>query len=356
MANYCVTLELEANAELGAKGRAAGRDLVAYPVSSTTEDVALLRYRRQRRGNECAVVRVGIEIAAVCDVVDVGDEANLVALAQIEVLANAHVPGEEIGLAGRVASQQERLASKRDHRPIIVRELIDNAVAILIHGGIGRVGKTAVSDEVAAPTEAMGQIGDDAGLELVCNIETIATVIDLDVERILRPEERVRIALAGVVAEVARPAVIGEELEVVGEALVSAHHELMVVAVAEAGKRAVAEDGNSAVCGEGSEHQGSGGGARPYSTGFLRQDGTAKLVGPCGDEIPLPVGSAETSGFQTIRMHEGVVDSNSPIVRNLMLDAHGEIGNPGILKRGICVIDGRAANNALRTHLVHSNG
>ena len=261
LAIYLVTLELETNAELSAKGRAARGDLVAYPVSSTTEDVALFGYCCQRWGYECAVVWVGIEIAAVCDVVDVRDQTNLVALAQIEVLANPHVPGEKIGLAGRIASQQERLASKRDRRPIVIRELIDDAISVDIGGGIRWVGKTAVSDEVAAPIEAVRQVGHDAGLELVGDVQPVATIVDLDVERILRAKEGVGVALAGVVAEVARPAIICEELEVIGEASVGAHHDLMVVAVAEAGKRAVAEDGNSTVCWEGSEDLGSGFGA-----------------------------------------------------------------------------------------------
>ncbi len=292
-------LELEANAELCAKGRAAGRDLVAYPVRNATEDVALLGYRRQRRGNECTVIGVGIEIAAVCDVVDVRDQPNLVALAEIKVLADAHIPGEEIGLAGRVASQQERLASKRDHRPIIVRELIDDAVSVYIDCGIRWIGKATVGDEVAAPTEPMGKVGHDTGLELVGDIKTIAAIVDLDVEGILRSEERVRIPLAGVVAEIARPAVVGEEREVVGETLIGADHELVVVAVAETGKRAITEDGYSAVCRHGAEGKDKGSvcGARCSRRWLECQDGSAKLVGSRGDEVPLPVGSAEASGF-----------------------------------------------------------
>src|SRR6266481_4552839 len=50
-------------------------------------------------------------------------------------------------------------------------------------------------------------------------------------------------------------------------------------------------------------------------------------------------------------MHVGVVDRDHPAVCNLMFYSHGEIRNPRIAERGICIIYRWAADDALRAHV-----
>ena len=65
------------------------------------------------------------------------------------------------------------------------------------------------------------------------DIEGVAPEVQLDVERILWPEESLGVALGCRIVLVLRPGVVDEELEAIREVLREVDHELMVVPTAE---------------------------------------------------------------------------------------------------------------------------
>src|SRR5579883_935458 len=129
--------ELEADAELGSERGATRRNFVEHAVLQPVHVLALARNGGKRwangadaignwsagagRGDEAAVIRVGIEVAAVGEIEKVGGKTERVALAELEILGYAGVPGEEVRLAGGIAGQEEGLAvAKLDDEAIVV--------------------------------------------------------------------------------------------------------------------------------------------------------------------------------------------------------------------------------------------
>src|SRR4029077_19610822 len=161
-----------------------------------------------------AHVRVGVEIAAIGQIENICNQAYLLAFGKVEILGQTHVPGEEVRLARRITIQQMRgAASTLDHRAVVIRELVDHTVTVDIGGRVSGIRQAAVSDEVAAPGEAVGQCHTDTRLELVSDVETVSAVVNVEVEGILRAEESIGVALTGIVAVISGPGVIGEPLK-----------------------------------------------------------------------------------------------------------------------------------------------
>src|SRR5262249_35981440 len=133
---HCFTLELEADAELCSKGCASGRNFVepAVPrrvrrcrnggqrITNRSYGISA-RGRTIRQADEPRDIRVGIEVAAVRHVVKVGNQTQLISLTKVEVLADAHVPGKEIGLTRRITGKQEGFSTDGNHGSIVIRKL-----------------------------------------------------------------------------------------------------------------------------------------------------------------------------------------------------------------------------------------
>jgi len=70
--------------------------------------------------DESAVVGVGVQVPAIGDIEQVGAEAQLIALGEVDVLADAHIPTEIIGLTPRIVGQEKGLAAADlDRRTVI---------------------------------------------------------------------------------------------------------------------------------------------------------------------------------------------------------------------------------------------
>ncbi len=63
-----------------------------------------------------------------------------------------------------------------------------------------------MSDHGRTEQEAPRQVVHASGLELVADIQAVAAVVEIDVERILLPEVRIRVAFAGAIVSVLRVA------------------------------------------------------------------------------------------------------------------------------------------------------
>src|SRR5207244_13481544 len=110
------------------------------------------------------------------------------------------------------------------------------------------------------------------------HVQRSATVVEVDTERVLRPEEGVSVALARGVVLVARQRVVGEELVALGESPLNPNRELVVIAAAEACSLIVAEEGN-----------------RRIDRRKRDQDGAAKLVIMVHHHVARPKGGGESS-------------------------------------------------------------
>jgi hypothetical protein len=93
----------------------------------------------------------------------------------------------------------------------LLKTLVDHAVAVGVLEDVRGKG-TPLRAMNSPPMRKPGaQLGGSGGLELVRDVQAVAPVVQLDVEGVLRAEERVRVALAGGVVLVLRPRVVDEE-------------------------------------------------------------------------------------------------------------------------------------------------
>ena len=194
-----------------------------------------------------------------------------------ELLADPEVQLVEGRLPGRVALEQERRRSTTGRS--LLKPLLATPSPLVSVEDVGRVGDAAAGDERARRCGSRRrQLGRGGGLELVRDVEAVAPVVQLDVERILRAEEGVGVALARRVVLVLRPRVVDEELVAVREAPGQVDHHLVEVAPA------------GAAVGQGRAR-------------WCRSRGPPRMArpnwsSPSLDEVAVPLRAAEAAGAQ----------------------------------------------------------
>src|SRR5580704_10459398 len=201
-------LKLESHAKLRRKRRSPRRQFIKRPVFRSAvilRNIAGLRQCRQRRTvqrhairevrasgkrqiDESTVIRVRVQIACIRNVEQISRQSNLVPLANVEILGNAHIPVGVIRLATGIVRHQERLPATELYRRAIVRSeaLVARTVAVNVDCNVRRVREPAMRDEVRAPGKAQGQVDDTACLELVHDVQPGPPVIQIQIDRILR--------------------------------------------------------------------------------------------------------------------------------------------------------------------------
>ncbi len=92
-----------------------------------------------------------------------------------------------------------------------------------------------MSDHAGADFEAPGQFVDASGFELLGDVQTVAAVVNRQIDGILLAEIGIGIALARGIVFVLRPDVIGEQLEMIGEALGEVNNQRLVIAMTKTG-------------------------------------------------------------------------------------------------------------------------
>src|SRR5215813_2291602 len=135
-------------ARTGSARRTAGRYFIVHAVGQTIDVLTLLGESSQRRAghrnaasNGCAgpgqidessVVRVGVQVIAIGEVIEVGTQPQSIALAKLDFIGDAHIPSKEVGLAGWITREQEGPAALSHRRPIVIRKLVYGAIAVYV--------------------------------------------------------------------------------------------------------------------------------------------------------------------------------------------------------------------------------
>src|SRR5437660_1046761 len=76
-----------------------------------------------------------------------------------------------------------------DYRPVIKGELVDHGIVVHVQGVIGRVWQPAMNNDGVAQREPVRQHCNYGALKLVPDVEAAPPIVEVDVERILRPEK-----------------------------------------------------------------------------------------------------------------------------------------------------------------------